>query len=28
LDEVDIAATEQINRPHGIDFQVPIPSRD
>jgi len=28
LDQIDIAATEQINRPHGINFQVPIPSRD
>jgi hypothetical protein len=28
LDQVDLAATEQINRQHGIDFQVPISSRD
>lgn len=28
LDEVDIAATQQTNRRHGIDFRVPIPSSD
>ena len=28
LDQVDIAATAQINRRHGIDFQVPISSHD
>jgi hypothetical protein len=28
LDQVDLAATEEINRQHGIDFQVPISARD
>jgi len=28
LDQIDVAATEQANRVHGIDFRVPPPSRD
>jgi hypothetical protein len=28
LDQVDIAATQQANRSSGIDFQVPVASRD
>jgi hypothetical protein len=28
LDQIDIAATQQANRSNGIDFQVPVASRD
>lgn len=28
LEQIDIAATQEANRSHGIDFQVPVPSRD
>ena len=28
LDQVDVAATQEANRSHGIDFQIPIASRD
>jgi len=28
LDQVDVAATEQANRAHGVDFKVPAPSRE
>jgi len=28
LDQIDIAATQQANRSRGIDFQVPVASRD
>lgn len=27
LDQIDIAATEQVNRSHGVDFRVPGGSR-
>jgi hypothetical protein len=28
LDQIDIAATEQVNRAHGVDFQVPGATRE
>jgi len=28
LDQIDVAATQQANRSSGIDFEVPVPSRD
>lgn len=28
LEQIDVAATQEANRSHGIDFQVPVPSRD